>query len=37
MMEISQPTMKCVETSEDRSYGKYVIIFNRCGSYINQG
>ena len=25
MMEISQPTIKCVETSEDRSYGKYVI------------
>ena len=25
MMEISQPTVKCVETNEDKSYGKYTI------------
>jgi len=25
MMEISQPTIKCVESNEDKSYGKYVI------------
>ena len=25
MMEISQPTVKCVEANEDKSYGKYVI------------
>ena len=24
-MEISQPTVKCVETNEDKSYGKYTI------------
>ena len=25
MMEISQPTIKCVESNDDKSYGKYTI------------
>ena len=35
-MEISQPTVKCVETNEDKSYGKYTIATFRRGSNIYQ-
>ena len=32
-MEISQPTVKCVETNEDKSYGKYTIALHCSGYY----